>query len=88
MSAQECYSNDVIDIPSPGQRILERIRLFLQGVTEARSRRRTMGVIRALDDKQLKDIGVSRADVDPGFHSDFSRDLGHSYLRQTMIQPR
>lgn len=88
MSAPDCCSNDIIDTPSPGQRILERIRMFAQKVAEARRHRRTREVIRALDDKQLTDIGVARADVDPGFQSDFTRDLGHSYSRQTMFQPR
>ncbi len=88
MSAQDCYSTDVVDAQSPVQSILDRILAFAQQVAQARRHRRTREVIRALDDKQLKDIGVARADVDPGFHSDFTRDLGHSYMRQTMIQPR
>lgn len=88
MSAQDCYSNDLVGTLSSGQRILERIRRFAQQVAIARQRRRSRKIIQALDDRHLRDIGVSRSDIDPDFRSDFSRDLGHSYMRQTMIRPR
>ncbi len=81
MSAQECYSNDVIDVQTPGQSLLERIRLFAEEVTEARRKRRTLKILQALDDRQLKDIGVRRADIDQDAGSEFTRDLGDSYMR-------
>lgn len=88
MTTYDCCADDVIDTNRPGQTIRQWIHAFVQQIRDERQKRRTGGILSALNDHQLMDIGVTRASVDENYGSEFSRDLGHNYHRQTMIQMR
>ena len=67
---------------------LQRLANALKSRAEERSRRRRMTRLRALDDHMLKDIGVTRGEVDIALSSPWDRNASDMLTRMSLERRR